>query len=146
MDLDKAFKIPSYLVIESGSSRPKPDEVKSTLKGRGARNALFSLADAEWHMSIKKGRSPALLVFFFIVLAMLRCVARRYQGDSLTLLESCQGCCWSRYDAEPEICDENSASLMTSLDASRMYDSKKKELKKHKQFCYGITDVLFRKA
>ena len=31
MDLDKAFKIPSYLVIESGRSRWKPDEVKTTL-------------------------------------------------------------------------------------------------------------------
>ena len=45
MDLDKAFKIPSCLVIESGSSRSKPDEVKTY--SRGARNALFSLADAE---------------------------------------------------------------------------------------------------
>ena len=41
------------------------------------------------------------------------------------LLESCRGCCWSRYDAEPEIGEENSASLMTSLDASRMYDLNK---------------------
>ena len=53
---------------------------------------------------------------------MLRCVARRYQGGGLTLLESCRGCCWSRYDTKPEIGDEKSASLMTSLDASRMYD------------------------
>ena len=64
MDLDKSFKIPSYLVIESGSSLSKPDEVMTTLYSRGARNALFSLADAEWHMSIKNGRSPALLGFF----------------------------------------------------------------------------------
>ena len=47
MDLDKAFKIPSYLVIESGSSRSKPDEVMTTLYNRGTRNALFSLADAK---------------------------------------------------------------------------------------------------
>ena len=93
----------------------------NSLYSRGARNALFSLTDAEWHMSIKNGRSPALL-FFLILLAMLRCVARRYQGGGLTLLESCRGCCWSRYDAEPEIGEENSASLMTSRDASRMYD------------------------
>ena len=59
---------------------------------------------------------------FFIVLAMLRCVARRYQGSGLTLLESCRGCCWSRYYAKPEIVEENSASLMTFLDASSMYD------------------------
>ena len=47
MDLDKAFEIPSYLFIESGSSRSKPDEVMTTLYSRGTRNALFSLADAE---------------------------------------------------------------------------------------------------
>ena len=63
MDLDKAFKIPSYLIIESGSSWSKPDEVMTALYSRGAQNALFSLADAEWHMSIKNGRSPALLGF-----------------------------------------------------------------------------------
>ena len=68
-------------------------------------------------MSIKNGRSPALR-FFFIALAK----ARRYQGGGLALLESCRGCCWSRYDAEPEIGDENSSSLGTYLDASRMYD------------------------
>ena len=32
---------------------------------RGPRNALFSLADAEWHMSIKNGQSPALQIFFY---------------------------------------------------------------------------------
>ena len=76
---------------------------------------------------VNKERSKSGLtgVFFFIVLAMLRCVARRYQGGGLTLLESCRGCCLSRYDAKPEIGEENSASLMTSLDASRMYDLKK---------------------
>ena len=121
MDLDKAFKIPSYLVIESGSSWSKPDEVMTTLYYRGARNSLFSLADAEWHMSIKNGRSPALQIFL-IALTMLRCVAHRYQGGGLTLLESCRGCCWSQYDAKPEIGEENSASLMTFLGASRMYD------------------------
>ena len=122
MNLDKAFKI-SYLVIKSGSSRSKPDEVMITLYSRGARFVLFSLADAEWHMSIKNGQSPPYWVIF-IVLAILRCVARRYQGGNLTLLESCRGCCWSRYDAKPEIGDEKGASLMTSLDASRMYDLK----------------------
>ena len=84
----------------------------TTLNCKCARNALFSLADTEWHVSIKNGRSLALLGFFKIVLAMLRCVARRYQGGGLTLLESCRGCCWSRYDAKPEIGKENSASLM----------------------------------
>ena len=53
---------------------------------------------------------------------MLRCMARRYQGGGLTLLESCRGCCWSRYDTKPEIGEENRASLMTLLDESRMYD------------------------
>ena len=71
---------------------------------------------------VNKERSKSGLTGFLIVLAMLRCVARRYQGGRLTLLESCRGCCWSRYDAEPEIGEENSASLMTFLDASRKYD------------------------
>ena len=68
--------------------------------------------------------SKSSLTGFLIVLAMLWCVARHYQGGGFTLLESCWGCCWSRYDAKPEISEENSASLMTSLDASRMYDLK----------------------
>ena len=127
MDLENASKIPSYLVIESGSSWSKPDEVMTTLYSRGARNALFSLADSEWHMSIKNGWSSAWLGFF-IVLVMLRCVARCYQGGGLTLLESCRGCCWSWYDAKPEIGGENSASLMTFLDASRTYDLNKMAL------------------
>ena len=63
-----------------------------------------------------------IYICFLIVLVMLRCVARRYQGGGLTLLESYRGCCWRRYDAKPGIGKENSASLMTSLDASRMYD------------------------
>ena len=94
----------------------------TTLYGRGARNALFSLADAERYMSIRTVKVWPYCFVFFVVLAMLRCVAHGYQGGGLTLLESCRGCCWSRYDAEPEIVKENSASLMTSLDASRMYD------------------------
>ena len=56
--------------------------------------------------------------FFFVVLAMLRC----YQGGGLTLLESCRGCCGSRYDAKPEIGEVNNSTLMTSLGASRIYD------------------------
>ena len=92
-------------------------EVMTTLYSRGARNALFSLVDAEWHVNKVQ---PYWV--FFIVLAMLRCVACCYQGCGLTLLESCRGCCWSWYAAKPEIGEENSASLMTSLDASRMYD------------------------
>ena len=50
-------------------------------------------------------------------------VARCNQGGGLALPESCRGCCQSRYDAKkPEIGDEDSASLRTYLDASRMYD------------------------
>ena len=50
-------------------------------------------------------------------------VARHDQGGSLALPESCRGFCRSRYDAKkPEIGDEDSASLKTYLDASRMYD------------------------
>ena len=58
----------------------------------------------------------------FIALAKARCVARRDQGGGLALPESCRGCCRGRYDAELEIGDEDSASLKTYLDASRMYD------------------------
>ena len=92
-----------YIGIESGSSQPKPDEVKMVLCKRGVWNALFSLADTEGQMSIKNGRSPALR--FFIALAKARRVARRDQGSGLALPESCRGCYWSRYDAEPEIGD-----------------------------------------
>ena len=82
MDLEKGFKIPSYLVIESGSSRSKPDEVMTTLYSRGARNALFSLTDAEWRMSIKNGRSPALLFFFFYCFSNVTLLSRRRLDSS----------------------------------------------------------------
>ena len=50
-------------------------------------------------------------------------VSRRDQGGGLAFPESFRGCCRSRYDAKkPEIGDEDSASLKTYLDASRMYD------------------------
>ena len=74
---------------------------------------------------VNKERSKSDLTGFLSDLAILWRVARRYQRGGLILLESCQDCCWSRYDAESEIGDKNSASLMTSLDASRMYDFKK---------------------
>ena len=51
-------------------------------------------------------------------------VARRDQGGGLALPESCRGFCRSRYNAKKknEIGDEDSASLKTYLDQSRMYD------------------------
>ena len=57
----------------------------------------FSLAVTEGHMSIKNGRSPALLFYCF---GRGTSVARRDQGGGLALPESCRGCCRSRYDAK----------------------------------------------
>ena len=121
MDLDKAFRISSYLVIESGSSWSKPDEVMTTLYSRGAQNAPFSLADAKWHMSIKNGRSPALRIFFDcfsnVMVHGMSLLRRRFDSSRVMpglLLESI----WCKI----EIGKENSASLMTFLDASRMYN------------------------
>ena len=76
-----------------------------------------------WRTDVyKNGRSPALL-FFLFCFGRGTSVARRDQGAGLALPESCRGFCRSRYDAKkPEIGDEDSASLKTYLDASRMYD------------------------
>ena len=93
----------------------------------------MTYVNKEWSKS-----SLTAFFFFFIVLAMLQCVACRYQGGGLTLLESCRGCCWSRYDAKPEIGKENSASLMTSLNASRMYDLNKIKKNLETHFIGGV--------
>ena len=89
---------------------------------RGVWNALFFIG-CYWRTDVyKNGRSPALL-FFLFCFGRGTSIVRHDQGGGLALPESCQGFCRSRYDAKnPKIGDEDSASLKTYLDASRMYD------------------------
>ena len=78
----------------------------------------FSLAVTEGQMSI---RTAEVWPYYFYCFGRGTSVARRDQGVGLALPESCRGCCRSRYDAKnPEIGDEDSASLKTYLDASRI--------------------------
>ena len=79
----------------------------------------FSLADTERQMSIRTAEvRPYGFYCFGKSTARSTVRSRRRLGSSRV----CQGYCRSRYDAEPEIGDEDSASLKTYLDASRMYD------------------------
>ena len=80
----------------------------------------FSLAVTEGQMSI---RTAEVRPYYFFYFGRGTSVARRDQGRSLALPESCWGFCWSRYDVKKtKIGDKDSASLKTYLDASRMYD------------------------
>ena len=68
-------------------------------------------------------RTAEVRVYYIFCFGRGTSVARRDQGVGLALPESCRGFCRSRYDAKKlEIGDEDSASLKTYLDASRMYD------------------------
>ena len=79
----------------------------------------FSLAVTEGQMSIRTAEVRPYIYCF----GRGTSIARRDQGGGLALPESCWGCCWSRYDAKkPEIGYEDSASLRTYLNVSRMYD------------------------
>ena len=79
----------------------------------------FSLTVTEGQMSIRTAEVRPYVYCF----GRGTSVARRDLGGGLALPESCRGCCRSRYDAKKfEIGDEDSASLRTYFDASRMYD------------------------
>ena len=82
----------------------------------------FSLAVTEGQMSIRMAEVQPYYIFLFCF-GRGTSVAHRNQGGGLALPESCRGFCWSQYDAKkPEISNEDSASLKTYFDASRMHD------------------------
>ena len=96
------------------------DEVKMVLYSREMWNALFFIG-CYWRTDVyKNGRSPALL---FDCFGRGTSVARRDQGGSFALSRVMPGLLsepiWCK---KTEIGDEDSVSLRTYLDASRMYD------------------------
>ena len=82
--------MPSYLGTESGSSQPKPDEVKMVLYiVEECGMACFSLAVNEGQMSIRTAEVQPYLKFFFCF-GRGTSVAHRDQGGGLALPESCR--------------------------------------------------------